>query len=135
MSLVTADEINDFLEQIFGRMTQVCHEVGDGWAITRTETSGTMLRPGAIIPGPTVFGVIDGAITYAGFTRIGIEPMLLTSELSIRYVRPARGDVLWARAEIHNVGKRNVVGSAIAWTDSIDKPVAVAQGTFVRPQV
>jgi acyl-coenzyme A thioesterase PaaI-like protein len=41
---------------------------------------------------------------------------------------------LRARAEIHSVGGRNVVGSAVAWTTSFDKPVAVAQGTFVRPR-
>jgi uncharacterized protein (TIGR00369 family) len=134
VSLVTAADVNDFLTATFGTISHNCEEVGDGWAVARIDTSGMVLRPGAIISGPTVFGLMDGVITYAAWTRIGVEPMLLTSELSIRYLRPAQGDTLRARAEIHSVGGRNVVGSAVAWTTSFDKPVAVAQGTFVRPR-
>jgi acyl-coenzyme A thioesterase PaaI-like protein len=33
-----------------------------------------------------------------------------------------------------DVGRRTIVGTMIAWTDNIDKPVAVAQGTYVRPR-
>ena len=65
--------------------------------------------------------------------RLGIEPMTLTSELSIRFLRPARGRELRARADLHQVGRRSIVGSVVAWTDDVAKPVAVAQGTYVRP--
>jgi uncharacterized protein (TIGR00369 family) len=61
--------------------------------------------------------------------------MALTSELSIRYLRPARGDTVFARAELHHVGKRSVIGSIRCWMDDAeDKTVAVAQGTYIRPQ-
>ena len=60
--------------------------------------------------------------------------MTLTSEMSIRFLRPARGEVIRARALIHTLAGRNVVGSGEAWTDDPDKPVAVAQGTYVRPR-
>jgi uncharacterized protein (TIGR00369 family) len=133
MSLVTVEEVNAFLVAEFGGSANRCEEVGDGWAVCVIEPGDASLRPGGIISGPTVFGACDAALYYACFTRIGIEPMVLTSELSIRYLRPARGGVLRARADLHQVGRRSIVGTVVAWTESVDKPVAVAQGTYVRP--
>src|SRR5215204_1083153 len=89
MSLVTADAINEFLARDFASTSNSCESVGPRWAIARFDSAGVGLRPGGIISGPTVFGVCDGALYYACFTAIGIEPMALTSELSIRFLRPA----------------------------------------------
>jgi uncharacterized protein (TIGR00369 family) len=133
-SLVTADEVNRFLAVEFPGTASRCDSVGPGWAVALIRASEQHLRPGGIISGPTVFGVCDAALYYACFTAIGIEPMVLTSELSIRYLRPARSSELRARADLHHVGVRSVIGTVTAWTDDIDRPVAVAQGTYVRPQ-
>jgi len=55
------------------------------------------------------------------------------SELSIRYLNPARGDTVRARADLVKVGRRSIVGNVSVWTDDRAKPVAVAQGTYVPP--
>lgn len=133
MSLVTVEQVNAFLAAEFSGSGNRCDEVGDGWAVCRIDVGEGSLRPGGIISGPTVFGACDAALYYACFTRIGIEPMVLTSELSIRYLRPAKGTVLRARADLHQVGRRSIIGTVVAWTSDLDKPVAVAQGTYVRP--
>lgn len=133
MSQVTVEQINEFLERDFGGSGNRCEAVGERWAVALVRTDGIGLRPGGIISGPTVFGACDAALYYACFTAIGVEPMALTSELSIRFMRPARGAELRARAELHHVGRRSIIGTVVAWTDSIDTPVAVAQGTYVRP--
>lgn len=132
-SAVTVDEINEFLERDFTGTGNRCEAVGEWWATALMRTDGIALRPGGIISGPTVFGVCDAALYYACFTAIGIEPMALTSELSIRFLRPARRAELRARADLHHAGRRSIIGTVIAWTDDIDRPVAVAQGTYVRP--
>jgi uncharacterized protein (TIGR00369 family) len=132
-SMVTVDEINEFLERDFAGSGNRCEAVGERWATAILPTEAFNLRPGGIISGPTVFGICDAALYYACFTAIGIEPMTLTSELSIRFMRPAKGDVLRARADLHHVGRRSIIGSIVAWTDDPAKPVAVAQGTYVRP--
>ena len=133
-SVVTAEAVNEFLrEQFSGSAPNRCESVGPGWAVATMSATGAMLRPGGIISGPTVFTMCDAALYYACFTVAGIEPMLLTSELSIRFLRPAIGAVLHARAELHSVGGRSLVGTIVAWTDDHDRPVAVAQGTYVRP--
>ena len=60
--------------------------------------------------------------------------MAMTSELSIRYLRPAQGSVLWAKATLESAGRRNVVGTVHVWCDDrVDKPTATAQGTYALP--
>jgi acyl-coenzyme A thioesterase PaaI-like protein len=133
VSAVTPEEINAFLVTGFPGTGNTCEAVGAGWATALMDTSTVGLRPGGIISGPTVFGTCDAALWFACFTVIGIVPMALTSELSIRFLRPARGPHLRARAELHHRGKRSMIGSIVAWTEDSAKPVAVAQGTYVLP--
>lgn len=134
MSAVTAAEINAFLQAEFPGSGRSCEDVGVGWAVAVFQVDPTNLRPGGIVSGPTVFGVCDAALYYACFTAIGIVPMTMTSELSIRFLRPAGGSVIRARATLDHVGQRSIIGSMVAWTDAPEKPVAVAQGTYVRPR-
>ena len=130
---VTVEEINVFLRSEFAGNGNHCEAVGDNWAIARLDASTDHLRPGGIISGPTVFGACDAALYYACFTVLGIVPMVLTSELSIRFLRPALGSVLRARADLQHTGKRSLIGSVVAWTDDPNRPVAVAQGTYIAP--
>ena len=63
-----------------------------------------------------------------------MEPMALTSELSIRFLRPAIGSVLYARADVDIVTRRSVVGTVRLWCDDeVDRPTATAQGTYAIP--
>jgi len=132
-SLVTPAEIDEFARRDFPGNESVCEEVGPGWARVSLRVGRGQLRPGAIIGGPTIFGICDVALYYACFTAIGIEPMTVTSGLSIHFLRPATGPVLHARADLSSIGRRNLCGNIVAWTDSRATPVAVAQGVYVRP--
>ena len=135
LAAITADEINAYLAEAFPISGQRCVEVGGRWAVAAITPDERSRRPGDIISGPTIFGLCDAVLWYALFGAVGLEPMALTSELSIRYLRPARGDTVFARAELHHVGKRSVIGSICCWVDEAeDKTVAVAQGTYIRPQ-
>lgn len=132
---VTAEAINAFLEESFPGTGNRCLDVGPDWALARYDASAANLRPGGIISGPTLFGLCDAVLWYALFGAVGIEAMALTSELSIRFLRPARGSAVLARAELHHVGRRSVIGGIRCWTeDAPEVTVAVAQGTYVRPR-
>lgn len=132
---ITAAAINDYLERAFPGTGNRCLEVGPDWAVARHQASAAQLRPGGIVSGPTLFGLCDAVLWYALFGAVGIEPMALTSELSIRFLRPARGAAVVARADLHHVGRRSVIGSIRCWTEEApDVTVAVAQGTYVRPR-
>ena len=130
---VTADEVNRFLQTAWTATRNNCVEVGPRHATARIRVVESELRPGNLISGPTQFSIADAALYFAVFGAIGIEPMAVTSELSIRFLRPAVGLDLFARADLHTVGRRTIVGSVSVWTTDPSKPSAVAQGTYLRP--
>lgn len=130
----TPEDVNAFLAGAFPGTGNECVELGRTWAVGRRLVTPEVIRPGGLVSGPTQFGLADAVLWYALFGAVGIEPMALTAELSIRFLRPASGAVLWGRADLHQVGRRNVVGTVAVWVDDRgDKPVSVAQGTYVRP--
>ena len=132
---MTPAAVNTMLEEQFPGTGNSCVELGPSHALARSDVEAGSLRPGGFVSGPTQFGLVDAALWYLVFGAVGrIEPMALTSELSIRYLRPAQGTVLWARATLESAGRRNVVGSVRVWCDDREhKPSATAQGTYVLP--
>jgi acyl-coenzyme A thioesterase PaaI-like protein len=135
---VTAPDVaavNEMVGELFAGSNNSCAELSRTIAVARREISEDELRPGAFISGPSQFGLADAALWYLVFGATGrIEPMALTSELSIRFLRPAQGSVLWARATLDVAGRRNVVGTVRVWCDDReDRPTATAQGTYVLP--
>lgn len=132
---VTIDSVRAFVaEQWADAPAAECLEISGRHVVTRMEVLPASIRPGGFISGPTQFAIADLALWYAVFGAIGLEAMALTSELSIRFVRPATGTALTARADLHSVGKRNIVGSVVIFTDDPDKPTAICQGTYVLPK-
>jgi uncharacterized protein (TIGR00369 family) len=132
---LTAAAVNAMVATSFPGTANRCVELGADFAVARLDTHPDMLRPGGFISGPTQFGIADAALWYATFVAIGrIEPMALTSELSIRYLRPAQGSTLFAKATIEKAGRRNVVGTVRVWCDDrVERPTATAQGTYALP--
>lgn len=133
---VAPEAVNRMLDDEFPGTGNTCVEVGATFAVARREVDAGTLRPGGYVSGPTQFGLADAALWYLTFGVIGrVEPMALTSELSIRFLRPAQGEVLWARAQVESAGSRSIVGSVRVWCDDRgDRPSAVAQGTYVLPR-
>ena len=92
-------------------------------------------RPGGFISGPDQFRLADGALWFLTFAAIGrLEEMTVTSELSIRFLRPAVGERLCTRAGLEARNRRSVVGSVWIWCDDeTEKTVSTAQGTYSLP--
>lgn len=135
---VTVDDVNALLTDSFPSAHADgfrCEELGDGVAVARWTFDVSRLRPGAYIPGPTIFTGADIALWFAVFTVIGIEPMAVTSEMSVRFVRPAQGRDLLARAVVNSATARRIVGTIDLWVDGApDRIVAVAQGAYALPE-
>jgi acyl-coenzyme A thioesterase PaaI-like protein len=134
-TLPTIEAVNEMIAASFPGSNNTCTELGERHAIARRDVTDSEIRPGGYVSGPSQFGLADAALWYLVFGAIGrIEPMALTSELSIRFLRPAQGSVLWAKATLESAGRRSVVGSVHVWGDDrIDKPTATAQGTYALP--
>jgi uncharacterized protein (TIGR00369 family) len=130
---LTAEAVNEFLISHFPGNSTTCTGIGPNWATAAMTPTALSLRPGGIISGPTVFGLCDAALYYACFSVVGLEAMVLTSEMSIRFLRPAIGGQVHGRADINSVGTRSIVGTITAWTNDQTRPIAVAQGTYIRP--
>jgi uncharacterized protein (TIGR00369 family) len=134
---LTPDQVNEFVAEVypssFADGTR-CVELGDGMALVRWPYQAAELRPGGYISGPRMFAAADSALWFATFTIVGLEPMAVTSELSIRFVRPAHDGDLMARALLNSVGLRRLVGTVELWIDGQpERPVAIAQGSYARP--
>ena len=131
----TPDEVNAALQQEWPGARCACGEVTSESAAAVIPTSDDDLRPGGHVSGPTLFAAADAALWFLAFgVADRIVPLALTSDLSIRFLRPARGRAVRARAVLNGATRRTVVGTVTRWMDDDeDAPCATAQGTYVVP--
>ena len=129
------ESVNELVREAFPGSRIECTSLSATNATARSVPTADDVRPGGFISGPTQFAIADAALWYLAFGAIGrVELMALTSELSIRFLRPAIGEVLHARAELASKSRRSVVGTVWVWPgDDEQRPSAVAQGTYALP--
>jgi uncharacterized protein (TIGR00369 family) len=79
------------------------------------------------------FSIGDSAAGYAALTTLPEDSEVVTAELKINLLAPARGDFLRATGRVIKPGRRLVVVSAEvhAITGGQEKLIAVLQGTMV----
>jgi len=133
---LTPDIVNEAVRHHWADTPHLCTDIGPRHAMATQVINQENLRPGGFVPGPTMFSMADVVLWYLSFGTVNrIEPMALTSDLSIRFLRPAQGQKLWARADLDKAGRLMVVGTVKIWVDDApDRRVATAQGTYVMPQ-
>ena len=127
--------VNAIVRAAYPGTSIVCTSLSPTSASAVVTPDRDALRPGGFISGPTQFAVADAALWYLVFGALGrVELMALTSELSIRFLRPAVGTTLHARADLAAISRRSVVGSITVWAgENTERPSAVAQGTYALP--
>jgi len=131
---LTTDAANRFLAEAFpsaARWGIRCEALRDGTATVRWRFDDAEVLPGGYISGPLIFAVADTALWFATISIIGIEELAVTSEMWIRFVRPARGGDLLARASIESPNQDRLDGTIDLWVDQAsDGPVAIARGSY-----
>jgi uncharacterized protein (TIGR00369 family) len=91
------------------------------------------LRPGGTISGPTMMELADFAMYVAVFSAIGPQPLAVTTNLNINFLRkPARADLI-AEARLMKVGKRLAVGEVAIYSEGVAEPVAHVTSTYSIP--
>lgn len=91
------------------------------------------IRPGGTISGPTMMELADFAMYVAVFSAIGPQPLAVTTNLNINFLRkPGQADLI-ADARLMKVGKRLAVGEVTIYSDGMPDPVAHATSTYSIP--
>ena len=136
MTKMTAEEANAFLKGAFetqdNRSEVVLME--DGRAVMRLVADSSHLRPGGYISGPTQMALVDSAAYMAVMTKTGHEPMTVTSNLSINFLRPCIGDVVVADARIMKIGQALAVMDVDVRIEGAEKPSSHAVITYAIPR-
>lgn len=136
MTKFTAEEANAFLDTAFqgrGRQNQVI-VMQSGRAVLRLEADETHLRPGGYISGPTQMSLADSAAYMAIMTLIGLEPMTVTSNLNINFLRPCIGRVVLAEGTILKIGQALAVVEVDIRIEGSEKPASHAIVTYALPR-
>jgi uncharacterized protein (TIGR00369 family) len=136
---LSADEIAKLLHEEFPQ----AFFPGCGLTLERVEYASVRvrrvfqedyLRPGGTISGPTMMELADFAMYVAVLSAIGPQPLAVTTNLNINFLRkPARADLL-ADAKLMKIGKRLAVGEVAIFSDGADDPVAHVTATYSIPQ-
>ena len=89
-SIISVEQVNQFLSKAFegreGIESPVVALMESGRAVVRLNVNQNHIRPGGYINGPTQMGLADQAAYAAIFTRLGIIPMAVTSNLTINFL-------------------------------------------------
>jgi len=134
-SVVTVEEVRKYLASLSmeakdGVRVEVLEK---DFAKCRLPFDGTGTRPGGFIPGPQQMALVDLAVWVAVFTRAGIAPMALTSELKINFLRPAHGGDLIAEAHLRKYGRLSYADVVLYIDGDPNRLVSSAAATYVVP--
>ena len=110
-SKVSAEAMNRFFSKAFTgdpkRIPSITLAVADH-IVMEASMDETNLRPGGFVSGPTQMMLADHMAYAVIFTRLGITPMALTSNLNIDFLRPCIG------AKVHVEGRMIKLGRSLA---------------------
>src|SRR6476661_5973610 len=136
---MNANEIGTLLHEVFPQ----AFYPGCGLTIERVEYANIRvrwhfqeghIRPGGTISGPTMMELADFAMYVAVFSAVGPQPLAVTTNLNINFIRKSgKGDLI-ADARLMKVGKRMAVGEVEIYSDGFSEPVAHVTSTYSIPQ-
>lgn len=136
MTIMTAEQIEYFLDDVFPQRMGKIESVGDMSATLRLKVGVEHLRPGPRVSGPTMMGFADVAMYVAILAQIGPEPMAVTSDLNCHFLRAASGDHdIIAHAKLLKLGRRLAVGEVqVVSVADETKPVIHVTASYMLPE-
>jgi len=134
---MTLSELAAFLDRAFpaaarsGLGDLVAIEPGKAWL--RLDPNTDMLRPGDLVSGPVLMGLIDVAAYAVVLAHIGPVPMAVTNNLNVNFLRGGRKKTVFAEASLLKLGRRLATIDVRLWQDSDDRPIAHATVGYALP--
>ena len=135
MTVMTVEQIEHFLDEVFPQRMGKIESVGDRVATMRLKVGYEHLRPGPRVSGPTMMGFADVALYVAILAQIGPEPMAVTSDFNCHFLHAASGDHdIIAHAKLIKLGRRLGVGEVQVFS-AIDEtqPVVHVTASYALP--
>ncbi|MGO2393406.1 MULTISPECIES: PaaI family thioesterase [unclassified Halomonas] len=135
MTVMNAEQIERFLDDVFPQRMGRIESVGEMRATMRLKIGHEHLRPGPRVSGPTMMGFADVALYVAILAQIGPEPMAVTSDFNCHFLRAASGDHdIIAHAKLIKLGRRLGVGEVQIYSASDDiRPVVHVTASYALP--
>lgn len=137
MSVMTAQELNDLFTSMFPGSLKNYPKITraeDGYIEMEMVASEKHLRPGGYISGPTQMGLADHAAYAVIFTKTGILPMAVTSNLNIDFLRPCLGEIVHVKGTLIKMGRTLAVINVDIHTDKSEKLSSRSTVTYALPQ-
>ncbi|MBP7240550.1 PaaI family thioesterase [Amaricoccus sp.] len=128
-------ELHAFLAEVFPQMAGRFEIVGlePFRARVRMTAGETDLRPGGTVSGPAMFGLADVAFYIVTLAMIGPEPLTVTTNCSIDFLRKPAPGALVAEARLLKLGRSLSVGDVLIFSEGVAEPVARAGLTYAIP--
>ena len=137
MSKVSAEDMNAFFRENFkgdrGTLPDITHAEPDH-IIMRAPMGERNTRPGGSISGPTQMALADHIAYAVIFTRLGITPMAVTSNLNINFLRPLIGKTVNIEGKMIKLGRSLAVIEVNIWGDNKEKISSRATVTYALPR-
>lgn len=109
-------------------------ELERGRARIRLHFDAGQLRPGGTIAGPVLFTLADTALYAMAMSVAGLEPLAVTTDLHLRFLRkPGPADLIGV-GRLHKEEGRVLMGDVEIYSDGDERIVAHATGAFALPR-
>jgi len=135
-SKVSAEDMNQFFRENFKGDRGTLPDITLAEAnhiIMKAPMGEQNMRPGGFVSGPTQMMLADHMAYAVIFTRLGITPMALTSNLNIDFLRPLQGETVTVEGKMVKLG-RSLAVIAVEITGKSEKVSSRATVTYVLPQ-
>jgi uncharacterized protein (TIGR00369 family) len=108
-------------------------EIGEGRVVIAAPILPGSRQQHGFAHAALTFAIGDSAAGYAALTLLPDEQEVLTAEMKINLLAPAKGDRLVAEGRVEKAGRRLIVVSAevFAETGTDRRRVAILQGTIM----
>ena len=124
-----------FLEEVFPQVKGKIEilDLANHSAVVKLRITDSDLRPGGTISGPSMFLLADVAFYIAVLAAIGKEPLAVTTNCSINFMRKPDPNHLVAEARILKRGRKLIVGDVVLKSEGVTDLVALASFTYSVP--
>ena len=138
-AVMTSDAIGRLLHEVFPQAFYpgcglTIERVDYGDIRVRRHFQEEQLRPGGTVSGPTMMELADFAMYVAVFSAVGPQPLAVTTNLNINFLRKGQpGQDVLAAAKLMKLGKRLAVGEVSLLSGTSPDPIAHVTSTYSIP--